>query len=215
MKLKQRLIRGGLISNIISILSFLLFSLNLMDQIIKGQSIIGRVYMTLPFFVLGLLAMILNNKKTLTILFFISGIYLTIRQPDMGDISGAFLFMAVYKLYKKNTVGILMIAISLVCVSIRSTILQATIYSSFGLLLGFLVLYFLYFIVFCKKGLILLNKKEKSILNLMADGYSQKEAGYELGLDQSQANYLIKNIRDKNEDITLNQVLYLYGKSQS
>lgn len=215
MKLKQLHKPVGLISLSISILAFLLFSFNLLDQITKGQDLLQRSYLTIPYLVLSILPYFLNERIMSVILYLGVGIYLTLDPNTNGDISGIIFFMFAISLYKSKYFKISILSLTLITIAIRSTIINQTIFQTFSYMMGVTLICISYFKLFLKKSMTNLNKDEAKILSLMAAGMSQKEAGFTMNLDQSQTNYLIKNIRKNCGNITLNQVMFLYGKSQS
>lgn len=215
MILRQRQRPAGLISLSISILAFLLFAFNLLDQITKGQDLLARSYLTAPYLLILFLPYFIDEKIMSLTLFMGVGLYLTLEPNSNGDISGIIFFMFALSLFKNRIFRMIILSIVLISISIRSTIIDQTIFQTFSYMMGVVLIIISYYKLFNKKSIKNLTLQEIEILDLLAGGMSQKEAGYILGLDQSQANYLIKNIRKKCNNKPLNQVMFLYGKSKS
>lgn len=194
----------GLIKNIISSGLFILFIINLIDQISKHQNIIERSYLTIPFLALSILIVILDIKKGLSFLFFLIGAYTLMIPEGSSDYSAALYFIFLFQINPSLKRSLFISTITIIGIILRTYIYHFSIFQGFGILLAFAVTYgFYYFLIYLnqdKKPISKfkrLTKEENTIIQHIANGMTQKEAGFELGYDKFKTNYIVKEIRKK------------------
>jgi DNA-binding CsgD family transcriptional regulator len=218
--MRSKLVRSdfGKIEALVSISLLLVFFFNIFDQVSKGQNIIHRAYLTIPFLVLGIALIFINKRYVYSAIFLYIAIGTTIDPSNISDFSGAIFFIFSFHMFKNYIYGYLLIAISIIMLTIRSVAACDTIPGALIVILAYLSIYTLYYFIIYKdhdKMVIVkfkaLTKEENKILTYMANGLSQKEAGYELGYDKFKTNYLVKEIRKKTGYNSLYEILYRAG----
>lgn len=218
LKLRQHTHSGEI--DYLNIISFISVGLiNLINQIIENKNLIERSYLTMAFFILALLIYIFPFKNYLKALIYLVLAIFTHR--DMIDPSGfgsASLFLLSYDEIKKKPYGIILCFISGALIAYKTSISGDTTPQAITSIVLYTYLYMNFYIRFFKSKPLPkikiknLNKKEKQIISLMASGCSQKVAGYEMGLDVSQANELVKKIRKDTGIDSIYELMFKAGK---
>lgn len=200
---------------------------NLIDQIIEGQSVIERWHYTAPFFLLAII--IYYTPKQKIVLSYGLLVFAVVSHLDAIDPNGfnsAIIFLMAYINNKKKHIAILVVFLSFTSIVYKSGISLGTPSDAFLLL----ILYSYFFFSFYKEVIIhilmpfntklkQLSDDENKLLQLMCDGYSQENAGSEIGhKDKHTTSKAMKDIRQKlqitNEESTYKAIaIYLkYGK---
>ncbi len=224
-KLQSQEVLDGLIKYTSILLLFGLSIFNITDQIVKGQSLIERSYLTFPFVILGVVGFFIKPKIFLSVILFIAGLYNLIIPSGGGDCSSAVWFFLSFECNKKDKLGIVIIVTTLISLPYRSLIYDYTIFQIFSLTLGYTIIYIIYY----KYVYLKYKKKRVEISELTADenqlvtyltyeDISQKEAGALMELKSNKANDMLKQVKDKLEVTTVYSVIRLvaeYNKSKS
>jgi hypothetical protein len=208
----------GWIDIFIIFTSILLGTFNLLNQIDLGKDIIARCYLTLPFFIIPFIVVFAGKKIAISFIFIIIGVGIILDPSNISDFSGSIFFIFAFHIINKKKYVIPIGIITAAALAIRATKISMTIYESFMILLAYVVVYALYYFIIYKKTekpvsvrFSQLNKEENKILEHMASGLSQKEAGGELGYDKFHTNYIVKEIRKKTGYNSLYEILYRSG----
>jgi hypothetical protein len=134
---------GGTTKDYFNTVTLLLVALfNLIDQLIKGQDIFGRSYMTMPFLVIAFL--IVNyrtSKATKTLMFLLLGIGYQITTPDPTCLGASIFFVIAFMQYGKMKHGLFVLLISLITVVIKTTVTNGTPSDLIITILGLVFLY--------------------------------------------------------------------------
>lgn len=210
---------GGKIDNINIIVLLLVFLFNIINQISENKDIIERATYTLPFLLILIAIVIFKNNKYLqAFIFMIVGVFVTLDAPNISDFSSAILFIYSVHLIKKHYYSVFILLLTVSIITIRSLLFKDTIPGSFIMVSVYLYIYTIYFMLIYSKAEVTtvvkfegLTKEENQILRYMANGLSQKEAGFELGYDKFQTNYIVKEIRKKTGYNSLYEILYRIG----
>ncbi len=180
-------------------------------------SSIRLLSMTAPFIFMFLLLVIFKSNKISAFVFLIIAIGTTIDPENISDYSGAIFFIASYHIVKKNWYAIVLIGISVGCLTIRSINAGDTISQVLVLIAVFFYIYAIYYFLIYKLmsnrpaiNIEDLTAEENNMLQLLAKGLSQKEAAAEMDIKHTKAAYLIKQIKDKTGYVSLNQLFYDY-----
>lgn len=202
-------------NTIISLCCLSLFIYNLFNQLSLGKDVVLRIHYTLPFLILSLVGLFLKTPIYLESVVLVASIGMTITIADRGSLWGVILFSLSYLFSKNNINFILVIFIMTISVFFKSYTHSISLVNTFAITIGYLGFLFIVKNVSTTKKLPKLNKEESKMLELLSKGDSQKTAGAKLGMDKSQANYCVKNIRTKCDCNTIYEVLYLYGRANS
>jgi hypothetical protein len=178
---------------------------NLLDQIDKNQNLIERSYLTFIFIILGILVLFLSKKISLSILFLFIAIYTLLDPSNISDYSASIFFIYAFHLIQKKWYAISISAVTMLSLAYRATNHSLTIYQSFGMLIGFMVVYAVYYFLIYKNypkpitaRIKQLSEDENKLLRLMCSGCSQENAGIEIGhKDKHITSKAMKDIREK------------------
>lgn len=206
---------GGIINAIISLMSLSIFTYNLLDQITKGQNILSRLHYTLPFLILSIIGLFVNYKVYIEISFLVVAIGLVLTRENMGTITPMIFFVPSYHIIRTQKNLAIIIFFIITSIFLKATIYNASMPNALGLIVSYISILLIYTWIFSPKRLPILSDEESKMLELLSKGDSQKTAGAKLGMDKSQANYCVKNIRTKCDCNTIYEVLYLYGRANS
>lgn len=212
---------GGIIEQNITRLStililFLVIIYNFTDQIIKGQNLLERWTYTVPFIFFLFLFLIIKKPILNTIFLFFVGFGITIPNGTYGGVGIGFLILG-YHSYQNIKTLIITIILSLLSLSFNVIISDETIPTIILNILCASFFYLLWYDLVIKpqKGKSSISRslspEENQILTLISQGYSQKCAGAEMGLTQSEASELIKKVKRKTGYESLYQIMALYG----
>lgn len=190
---------------VISILLFLLSAINYSSQKPLDNSLLWKIYLTVPYIVMGILVYFFDRKYMIAVVLFIIGTMAIIDPSNFSDFSASAFFYFSWHMIKKYKYAIFLYAITVFGVAYRATMMDITIYRSFGILLAFTSMYALYYFIILKdnnstiKGNIKsLTKKENKLLEYMCNGDSQENAGSKIGHKRKQeTSKMMKNIREK------------------
>lgn len=179
---------------------------NLIDQIIEGQSVVERWYYTVPFLLIAIIIYFIPKQKI--ILSYALLVFAVISHIDAVDPNGfnsAIIFLMAYINNKKKHIAVLVIFLSFTSITYKYGTTSGT--PSDAVLLMILYAYFFY--SFYKEVILhiimpfniklkQLSDDENKLLQLMCAGYSQQQAGKEIGHPHKQAtNKMMNSIREK------------------
>jgi hypothetical protein len=157
-------------------------------------------------------------KVIISIVFMIIASITFIDAPNISDMTAVFIFVLGFELIKSCKSAIIIYSLNIVLIAFRASYRGMTIYQAFVLLVGMSVMYALYYFIIYKDSdrkssvkFKSLTKEENKILSFIANGMSQKEAGFELGYDKYKTNYIVKEIRKKTGYDSLYEILYRAG----
>lgn len=202
---------------------FLLISIfNIIGIIQDKESIIGNYLYWMPFAVFSIVILFFGNRYLSAFLYYVLSISITlfvVPSESLSDFSGSIFFVFAYHQIKKPWAVFTVLITTISCIVFRSITMGDTIQGNSLMILIYFLVYGIYWLTIYhpekKESFCNLCKEENKLLELMAEGLSQKEAGAVLGLDQSQANNYVKKIKRKTDSETLNQIMYKYGSINS
>ncbi len=207
--------QAGETNTLITITLFMITIFNIADQVIKGQNLIERISYTAPYLFLGALIYLLKSKKIKALIYFLIGSITISNSNFTGDYSSVVFFFLFFIQYPNKKTLILSISIMCIGLTFRSELnIESLRGLSFMLLIHLSIFAGLYLELYKEKPSFKdLSKDENEILLLISKGKSQKEAGFDMGLDTSQASELIKSIKKKLSNDSLYSIIFDLGQS--
>lgn len=196
--------------------------LNLFLQYMETGNVLGRPYLTYLLIFLSFIIFIIGTKITLSIILLILGVIAFIDSPNISDLTAVLFFIFSFQLINNKKYAVIILIINILLIAVKASYKGMEIYQSFILLIGCASIYLMYYFIIYKD----LDKKsnvkfkeltaeENKILEYMANGMSQKEAGYELGYDKYRTNYIVKEIRKKTGYDSLYEIMYRAGVKET
>jgi Ca2+/Na+ antiporter len=171
---------------------------------------------------MGVLALIMSGEWPISLAFLFVGIITTIDPNNASDYSGAMYFMFAFHRVKSKRYAIAIISITALSLSIRMTNFNMSIYQAFYMMLAFSASYmFYYFLIYrqyeqhIKSKIRCLTAEENKLLELLANGESQENAGSILGYNKSDTNKkLVRKIKDKMGRESLYEIIATYSRNK-
>jgi hypothetical protein len=198
--MKSKQLQGvGVIKYIIAVVLMLLFVFNLLDQIQKDQDIIRRSYLTIPFLLISLSSLFIENKKYIAGAILICAVYSATDKMGETDFS-IILFILSYAINKSKKYGIVVVVISLISVTIRFQLFDMTIYQYFLQVIAYISVFTLtYLIIFKQKTPKPVSDFDKRKIILYMQGKTPEEIKTELSWgvqDRTVRTFILDQVKD-------------------
>lgn len=221
MKLKNQHLVSGLIKSIIVGASLLLFSMNLLNQIVENKDLltIRSLLATVPFLLIAVSGLWLTWRQLFSVICLVGGLMYTLDPQNGMDSSGAFFFMAAFHPHRKNyRIGISIYILTILCIATRATGIDITIPQIFNLWFVFTIKYFIYAVVFLmdlpqdrKIRMEKINKEDRSLLESLIFGMPLK-----IGRSKKQVSLLdihthLKVIQEKTNCENRDRLMFEVG----
>lgn len=215
--MKKQVQEGGIPNTIIGVLTLVIAVQNTVNTYMFDMGVTTILLKVVPLYLLAFFIIIFKRKEITSIIVLIGAVYSVITASGIDDFSGSSFFIIAYGYYRKKWYLVFIVIITILSISIYSNINHLKFSTTINLFNIYIIIYILFYFLYehKKRRLKLEGKDESRILYYLNEGNSQKEVAVIIGLDQSQVNYHIKNIRERNGDLTLNQVMCRYGETLS
>lgn len=225
---RQQLEAFGLSDKIKQLITLNLLSLSLlliynaMEGMINKYSVGQILFHTLTFLIFILLIAIFRNMTTLIIIYISIGVLTVCFDSTVIGYSGIVYFLLACGLSRSNKFIILTALSAIVSLSVRLTMLKASIPLSIQMLLLFVFIFISLYIVFLKEQhkrvdiSKAISERDKAVLKMYANGYSYELIikTLQLNIETATVRKIIKRIRDEspcNNDIQFGKWLYENG----
>ncbi|MCP4355927.1 MAG: hypothetical protein GY793_09920 [Proteobacteria bacterium] len=198
----------GWVNIILSSVLYLLTTINIITGISYGDGFLYYLAYVIPYLTLGLSITIFGWGKSLPYVLLVVGVITTWNTSMPYDLSGFIFFCLAIYMKKNNAFNIFVLNATIISIVLRSVKINMYPPRVVVLVLGYFVLYALfYFIVYrpCIKPLrdkekLLKNftDQEKELIKLLRSGETQKTAGHIMSLPPNGANDMLKKLKKES-----------------
>jgi len=160
--------------------------------------------MTVPFFGIAVIVLLVKKDKGLLLVFLVAAGYTILRPTGISDYSASIWFIFSYRLFKSKRTAIIFGALNVFLIGVRCVTTDYTVLQCFVLLLAFVAIYFLYYYLFVRE-----SNKTQSVNNTnVVLSYDLRKVNFEVieivqlrckGYDWWEINDIMQlNIQDRS-----------------
>lgn len=163
----------------------MVFAFNILDQIIKGQSLILRAHYTIPFLILTLFIFLKNPKQIFYgYVFSIIAIFATFIGQQGNTTGLTFIIFSAYIFRNKAINIIILFVLSIIAIAAKAMFLDFSIGNTLNIFVAYSAMFIIYYILIHPKNKIHsgpeiicteLEQEDIQILQYLSEGLSIKE----------------------------------------